>query len=354
MKKYAAPLMLSAFFTVSAWAEDIVSQKNGALEPVAAFSTRPGNVAASASGRVFSSMHALTNPQIQFVEIIDHKAVPYPSSSYQKNGNLASEATFDALAGLFFDKNGELWLTDMGLELGKTRIWHIDIEKNQVKEVIDLPLSVAPKGSYVQDLVVDEINGWAYMSDVANPGIIAVNLKTHEARRWSGDKTEQPENIDMVVDGKVVNFNGKPARIGMGPITISSDRETIFYGSMSGTNWYKVPAKVFRDGKVDSVVSASVERVGPHPLIDGASIDSEGNHYFTDLSNGGVSMLDKNGGELKTIVKDKRLTWLDNASVSPDDKWLYISANQLNSAPALTGGTDEGKPPYYIYRAKIK
>lgn len=97
----------------------------------------------------------------------------------------------------------------------------------------------------------------------------------------------------MVIDEKVVEQNGKTARLGIGAVTISDDRETIYYGSMNGTNWYKIPTLLLCEGKDDRTLSASVVRVGPHPLADDASIDSKGNHYFTDLNNNGVSMQNK-------------------------------------------------------------
>jgi hypothetical protein len=33
--------------------------------------------------------------------------------------------------------------------------------------------------------------------------------------------------------------------------------------------------------------------------------------------------------------------------------WLYIAVNQLHKAPPFTGGKDEGKPPYSIYKVWV-
>ena len=54
----------------------------------------------------------------------------------------------------------------------------------------------------------------------------------------------------MIIDGKVIDFGGKPSRVGINPITLSDDRETLFFGSMNGTSWYEVPAQLLEKIKM--------------------------------------------------------------------------------------------------------
>ncbi|MFH6988577.1 L-dopachrome tautomerase-related protein [Flavobacterium collinsii] len=322
-----------------------------ALEVVAAMDIRPGDVAVSAEGRIFATIHPLGNQKTQLVEIVNGKAVPYPSVSYQKNGAKPSDAKFDAMLGLIFDKNNQLWVTDMGLELGKSRLWAFDISKNKVVQKIELPQTIAPKGTFTQDVAIDEKNGFAYLADIANPGIIVLNLKSKKARRFSGHASLQAEDKDMIIDGKVTYFGGKPARVAIDPITLSHDRETIFFGAMNGTSWYNVPARLFREGKSDAEISSAIKKAGNKPFSDGALTDEEGNHYFTNLQEHAITKLDATG-KLTTIVQDaQKLQWPDNVYKGPNG-WMYISVNQLNSTPAFTGADDQGEPPYYIFRFK--
>ena len=226
-----------------------------------------------------------------------------------------------------------------------------DISKNKVAQKIELPLSVAPKGTFMQDVAIDEKNGFAYLADITNPGIIVLNLKTKKVRRFSGHSSLQAEDKDMIIKGKVTHFGGKPARVAIDPITLSNDRETIFFGAMNGNSWYKVPAKPLREGKSDTIISNSIQKAGNKPFSDGAITDAEGNHYFTNLQDHAITKLDLTG-KLTNIVQDKeKLLWPDNVYQGPED-WMYISVNQLDSTPAFTGAGDEGKPPYYIYRFK--
>ena len=327
-------------------------KKGKYLEIVVQFSeARPGNVAVSHNNRVFATMHPLSDPKQQLVEIVKGKARSFPSADLQKNGHPADNNKFDTPLGVITDKKNRLWMIDMGLELGKTRLWCFDLEKNKVTEKIDLPADIAPKGSFIQDVAIDEKNGWAYLADIANPGIIALNLKTKKARRFSGHKTLQSEDVDMIIDGKVIDFGGKPSRVGINPITLSDDRETLFFGSMNGTSWYEVPARLFRENKDDVTIGNSIKRFGEKPVSDGAATDKKGNHYITNLGGHGISKLDKNG-KLTEFIKDPKLQWPDNIAVS-DDGYLYISVNQLHTTTAFSGKPDAGRPPYFIYRVKL-
>ncbi|MDV6170324.1 L-dopachrome tautomerase-related protein [Flavobacterium sp. DG1-102-2] len=335
------------FITVSASVAQTVQPK---LEIVAELPVRPGNVAVSKEGRVFATIHPLGSSEIQLIEVKGKTEYrQYPDASFQKNGKPASDAALDTPLGLTFDKNDNLWVIDMGQTIGKTRLWSFDIAKNKLINTIELPLDIAPNGSFIQDVAIDDIHQWAFLADIANPGIIAVDLKTGKARRFSGAAALQSEDIDMVIDGKVTYFGGKPARVAVNPIIISPDRQTLYFGSMNGTKWYSLPVKLFRDNANDLDITAAIKIVGDKPISDGAGIDGKGNHYFTNLPGHAVSKLSTKG-KLTDIIKDNRLLWPDN--VYYRNGWLYISVNQLNTTPAFTGGKDEGHAPYFIYKFK--
>ncbi|NIF07261.1 cupin domain-containing protein [Chryseobacterium sp. Tr-659] len=327
-------------------------QQGKSLEVVAQFNdARPGNVAVSRTGRVFATIHPLAGAKQQLVEIVNGQPIPFPSAELQKNGQPADNNKFDTPLGIITDKQNRLWMIDMGLELGKTRLWCFDLKKNKVIEKIELPSAIAPKGSFIQDVAIDEKNGWAYLADIANPGIVALNLKNKKARRFSGHTSLQAEDVDMIIDGKVIDFGGKPARVGINPITLSDDRETLFFGAMNGTSWYKLPAGLFRENGNDNVIENAIQKVGDKPVSDGAATDKAGNHYITNLGGHSISKLDSDG-HLTEFIKDPKLKWPDNVAVS-EDGYLYISVNQLHTTTAFSGLPDAGRPPYFIYRVKL-
>lgn len=321
----------------------------GKVKVVSQLKIRPGCVAVSKYGRIFSTTHPLGNHPVQLIEITGPSSyISFPSDNYQKDkGVTASDEKFDSPLGLVFDSHDRLWTIDMGIELGRTRLWCFNIRNKKLLEKITLPEDIAPKGSNLKDLVIDDQNGWAYLSDIKNPAIIAINLETKQARRFDNHSSLKAENLDMVIDGKTIQFAGKPIRIGINPITLSPDNETLYFGAMNGETWYQVPTKYFREGANDETIGSKISVNGKKPISDGACTSASGNHYFTDLQNHGIAKLSE--GVLSSIVRDDRLQWPQSIHLGPD-QCLYISVNQLHTTAAFTGQADEGQPPYYILK----
>jgi len=332
---------------------NIFAQSKSKLKVVAELDIRPGNVAVNSEGRVFTTIHPLGNPNanLQLIEITGKDSFePFPNEAYQSPTGKPSDDTFDTLLGIRIDNNNVLWVIDMGQNLGKTRLFAFDIATKKEVFRFDFPTDIAPAGSFIQDLAIDEKNGWVYLADIADPGILALNTKTKEIRRFA-DETVQAEKVDMVIDGKLINFGGAPANVAINPITLSADENTLYYGAMNGTTWYKVPANLFRDGANDYKISKSIKVAGPKPVSDGVVTDAKGNHYFTNIQHHGIDILTA-AGELKPLVRNEKIDWADNVAL--DGKgWIYVTVNQLHKTPAFTGGTDEGKAPFYIFKIKL-
>ena len=80
--------------------------------------------------------------------------------------------------------------------------------------------------------------------------------------RFSASPALQAEDLDLVVEGRVIGTPGedgafKPARIAVNPITLSADGETLFFGAMNGKTWYRVPARLLRDAASDEAIAAA-------------------------------------------------------------------------------------------------
>lgn len=331
--------------------QTIYSQVKTKVKVVAELDIRPGNVAVSKNNRVFMTVHPLGSPKVQLIEITGKKTYSvFPNKELQNNTSKPNDSKFDTPLGLRIDKDNVLWVIDMGLHLGKTRLWAFDINTGKEVYKYEFTEEIAPKGSFIQDLAIDKENGWIYLADIANPGIIAFNIKNKTARRFS-DLTVQAENIDMVIDKKTINFGGKPARVAVNPITLSYDNKTLYYGAMNGTTWYQVPSKLFREGATDLVISNAIKVKGPKPLSDGVATDKKGNHYMTNLQHGGIDVLTSTG-ELKPILRNSKIDWADNIALN-NNGWIYIAVNQLYKTPAFTGGEDTGKAPYYILKSFV-
>jgi sugar lactone lactonase YvrE len=345
MKKYI--VLLIAVWATHTFAQAQENTKE--LEVVANLPIRPANTAIAKDGRIFATIHPLGSSEFQLIEITGKdKFKPYPDKSFQKDGK-RSEDTFDSPIGLAIEENGNLLVVDMGLNTGKTRIFCFDTKKNTLITKIELSQAVAPKGSFIQDLAVDDVDGWIYLADIVNPAIIALNVKTKESRRFSNHPSLQAEDRNVYIDQKLTYFQGKPAKIAVDPITISADKQTLFFGAMTGTTWYQVSTQLFKTGANDEAIGKAIKIAGRKPISDGALTDANGNHYFTNITEHAISKLDAQGN-LSNIIQDKRLLWPDDLSVN--DGWMYVCTNQLNTTTAFTGNKDLGKAPYIIYRFK--
>jgi hypothetical protein len=219
-----------------------------------------------------------------------------------------------------------------------------------------LPQEICPPGTYPQDLAIDEVNEFAYLADIGGsgkPAIVAVNLKTKQVRRFEEHSSLVSENVDLMLEGKQLTFpdaTGKIqfARIGINPITLSADQNTIFFEPMCGLGWYSVPAQLFREGADDQRIAAAIQRVANKPVCNGALTDPAGNHFLTNMGENAIDKIDPQG-RLTRLIQDNRLIWADGLHLAADG-WMYTGVNQLNRSPLFNGGKEQGKAPYLILR----
>ncbi len=356
MKSLSHPLRTGASAALLALSISVINSafaapKTGDLEVVAELPMRPGNVAPAPHNRLFATVHPLAAPDTaQLIEITDRTHFKaWPNAALQRGSSAASDSQIDSPLGIAVDGKQRLWIADMGLNLGKTRLWGFDIASGRELYRIELPQDIAPKGSFLQDLAVDDQAGWIYLADIANPGLIAVEIASGKARRFSGHPALQAEpDATMVIGGKPIQFQGKPASVAVNPLSLSADRSTLYFGAMNGKTWYSLPTNLLQSAASDEQIGVAIKRVGPKPVSDGATTDTKGRHFFTNVNDGAIDVLNADG-TLHTLVRDARLDWPDSVHQS-DNGWLYISVNQLYKTPAFSGGEDTGKPPYRVMR----
>jgi sugar lactone lactonase YvrE len=343
------------------------SDRVGTLEVIAELPIRPALVTVNRQGRIFATVHWFDRQEPQLIEITGRKEYkPYPNAKWNRGFGQGEDA-FDQPLGILVDAKNRLWTVDCGifptLEDGQPplsnrspRLLAFDIETGENVYNLALPKDTCPPGTYPQDLAIDEVNDFAYLADIGGsgkPAIVIVNLKNERVRRFEAYPSLSAENVDLMVEGKQLVFpdaTGKfvPARIGINPITLSADNETVFFGAMCGLGWYSVSAQLLRDNADDSTIAAAIERIANKPVCDGVSTDAEGNHFLTNLGENAIDRIDAQG-QLTRLVQDNRLIWADGVRFGLDS-WLYISVNQLNRSPLFSGAGEQGKPPYTIMR----
>ena len=327
------------------------------METVAAFdaSVPPGNIAIGPEGRIFMSVHGFFGRAVKLVELLkDGSTTPYPTREWahapEGNGN-----GLYGVLGLNVDENGVLWLLDTSGKDRAGRLIGWDTKTETLRRIIYLAPPAIRPSSFLNDLAIDGKHGFIYIADTARgneAAVIVVDLGTGRARRvLEGSKFTMPEDMDMAVDGRVVMVGGKPARIGINPITISPDHDWVYFGAMSGTAVYRVKTADLRNAGLDNTaLEARVERYGDKPISDGITIDGGGNVYVTSVTDDSIGVVGKDG-IYKTLYRRDDMSWPNALAYGPDH-YIYVAVNELHRSPALNNGVNTSKGEFSVMRFK--
>lgn len=331
-----------------------------ALELVAEFDTTtpPANIAIGADGRIFLSVHGGYGQALRLMELMpDGTVKPYPNEAWAHKPTKAHpEIGLNGILGVNVDRDGILWmLENTWTPEHADRLIGWDTVNEKLHRIIRLPAPITRPDTVLNDLAIDRDNEHIYITDAAGPNtsaIIVVDLKTGQARRvLQGTAPTQPEDIDIVIDGKVVNHNGKPTRISINPITIDAKNEYVYFGPMSSLSLYRINTQALRDAALSSdALLAQVERVGDKRISDGITIDGAGNVYISALSEKEVGVT-KPDGTYQTLHQHNDLAWIDGLAFGADG-YVYASVNELHKSPVFNQGKNHATGNFKLFRFK--
>lgn len=326
------------------------------LEIVAEFPAEhpPGNIAITPAGRIIMSQHQFYGAPLRVVELLaDNSVVPFPNQAWSSKPE-EKGIGLNTVLGLRADENGVVWMLDNSDGTGAGKILGWDTENDELYQVIYLPQPIISENSFLNDLAVDLDHNAIYLTDTAggdNSALIVVDLNTGFSRRvLEGDISTRPEDIPLIVDERVINMAGKPAKVGANPITIDPNNEWVYYAPMSGTSLYRIAtADLLDPALAPEELSSRVERYGDKPICDGITVDGGGNVYITSITDNAIGVVDA-AGTYQTLYQDKKLlSWTDGMAFSPDD-YIYVTVSQLQNSPPLNNGENTFKAPFYLVR----
>lgn len=323
----------------------------GALEIAATLDQPIGNVAVSADGRLFFTVHPESRPTgPKLFEWVAGQAVPFPSPE-------AQDTLFDTVLGVAIDGQGRLWTIDHGNHgLASARLLAIDLDTREVVHDHTFSSEIAQLGSFLQDLQVDVTGRTVYIADVSfwrrNPGIVVYDVATGNARRTL-DRHPSVVPQDWIIRNPIkemVFFGGLVAlKAGVDGIALSRDGDWLYYGAMNHETLYRVRTADLRDDSLGpEALAERVEAVGPKPINDGLSTDLAGNVLLTDVEHGGVARMGPDG-QLETLIASDRIRWADALSYGPGG-WLYIADSAIPDQMLQSKEHIASRAPYYIYR----
>jgi len=324
-----------------------------ALEEVLSYPEPIGNVAVSAGGRIFFTVHPESRPQgNKLLEWVDGAAVPYPSGTVQPH-------LFNTVLGLVIDRRNVLWTIDNGNHgFGNARLLGFDLATGNIVHDYEFRPETAPSGSFLQDLQVSADGRTIFIADASvwrqRPALIVYDVATRSARRvLEAHHSVTAQNIlvsnpirDMQFLGGLVSL-----KTGVDGITIDSENEWLYFAAINHSGLFRSRIQdLINPTMPPRQLENEVERYSDKPLSDGLSSDLSGNVYVTDVEHGSVFVVGKDR-QPRTLIRSPRIRWADGLSFGPDG-WLYLADSAIPEQVLKSREHIRSRGPYYIYRFK--
>lgn len=323
------------------------------VEKVVDLDYPPGNIAVSAEGRVFFTLHPDGRPPVKVVELVDRKLAPWPSAELQSEGPLA----FQTILSIRIDRQNRLWALDFAdFGRGQPRILAFDLADGKLVHRYDFPSDVAGLGSMLNDFQVDAGGRYIFIAETSpvlqTPALIVYDVETQTSRRvLDGHPSVQSEDLIIQAPGRDMTLLGGLAtmRIPVDSIALSRDGKWLYYGAVTGSRLYRIAAADLIDASLDDdALAARVQDFAAKTLSDGLTTDDAGGIYLSDMEHSAVHRMDPQG-KLTTLLADDRLRWPDGFSFGPDG-WLYVTCSALQHVLFLGDDDIRSHAPYQIYR----
>jgi sugar lactone lactonase YvrE len=321
-------------------------------------------VAATAGGRVFVNYpYWLDEHQYSVVEVgKDGKARPYPDANWNsfKKGE-DGKNKFVCVQAVVADDKNFLWIVDpAGIGLSEVyqesnKVIKVNLKNNKIEKIYRFPASVAGKDSYINDIRVDNKNGFAYLTSSSNGGIVVLNISTGASRfvlNGHPSTISDPAYEFSIKGNKLQKADGSYAKINSDGIALSPDASWLYYKPLTDNRLYRINTAFLRDfSSTAEQVAQKVEDVGRFVATDGMEMDQQGNLFMGDLENSRIIKITPDL-KMETLVQDEnKLIWPDSYSIA--DGYLYISCSQIQYMPWFNAGQNKTQLPYAVYRLKL-
>lgn len=331
-----------------------------ALEIVAELPTPPGNIAVSAEGRVFFTLHPEARPDLKLVEWVAGKAVPWPSAAYQDAAG-GEPRWFRNVLSVRIDRQNRLWTLDNGEHgLHPGRLLAFDLATAKLVHEFEFPRALAGLGSHLNDFQVSPDGRHVFIADASffgkTPALIVYDTETRSARRLlEGHPSVTAEKYTPVVEGERMEIFGLLSiRPGVDSIALDQRGEWLYFAPVTSLNLYRAKTADLLDPTLSAAALAGrVEVFAPKTMSDGLTIDNHDTLYLSDMEHSAIVLLhpDKT---MQTLVRDPaRLRWPDGFSFGADG-WLYVSCSSLQRVFGRTNAQIAGGGPYQVLRIRAE
>jgi len=266
------------------------------------------------------------------LDLSSGKLVPFPSLAFNEPEVLTYVQSME------IDSKGRMWILDVGrlnfMETDTSLIRNLqpklliyDLKRGCVVKKHLFPDEVAPRNSsFLNDLVLDQENGMAFISDTGgNGGIVVYDLESDSSWRFT-DESLEGHDAKFTVGGKSFPF-----KIPVNGIALSPDCKYLYYSTISSPILYRIMTKILRHKKFDEFHDY-VDKVGVKGVSDGMTFDSKGRLYFASMEQDAIKVWDS---KHEATIEESKVIFSDiDTNVWPDtfaydNHFLYWTTNRL-------------------------
>jgi sugar lactone lactonase YvrE len=233
---------------------------------------------------------------------------------------------------------------------------------------------VDPSNSFLNDVVIDQINKIAYITDSGNSlsgnlsdynsGIIVLKLEDDQQYKiLSNHYSVLPDqSFFLHIEKEPVKNSTSPMMTGADGIALSCDGETLYYCPLSGRMIYSILTKdihkAIEENKLNNI---TVYEGFKKEASDGLLASSKGYLYMTGIETGSIYVSNTIEPDLlRFYYKDFESFQGNITTMWPDtlaihDGFLYFVSNQLNNFPDKINYTNpkNGKYNFAILKFSV-
>jgi sugar lactone lactonase YvrE len=268
---------------------------------------------------------------------------PFPSWEMQTIGNFSALQYVQSME----ISNDRMWILDVGrlnimddpslIVNGAPKLVIYNLVTNVVERTFVFPNDVAYyDSSFLNDIVIDETRGVAYISDTSGDGaIIVYDYTSNQARRWTGPGTALEPNTVFTING--INYTNIQAP--SDGIALNPDASTVYYCPLTGYHLWSLPASTLRDFSMSfadwnaSLTSAAIDHGEKASQSDGMAFSDKGILYFGLLSMNGINSWDPRKAlstqAAAVVPNDETLQWVDTSAWDDKNGYLVFVSNRL-------------------------
>lgn len=266
---------------------------------------------------------------------------PFPDWDFQ---DPSKPYGFKYIQSMEIDSQGRMWIIDVGrlnivdspesVVNGPAKIIILDINSKKIIQSLELSDSIAPyNASFLNDIVVDEKRGFAYISDTSG-AVIIYDYKLNQAKRWTSPTMKNEANLDLTING--IAYGNTTFTTPIDGIALSHTGDHLFYCALQGLHLYSINTAYLRNlDKYNGILEEYIVNLGvKRAPSDGMSASRyEEVLFFGGLTTNAVYRWDMkkefNIENQEIIYENKKdLHWVD--TFSWDKKDLLLTSNKLD------------------------